>query len=954
MDRRATHEKLEKKVKELEDEVIELKRVAKELHESHDYLKSLFNYANAPIIVWDPETRITRFNHALERLTGYKAEEVIGKKLTMLFPQESRDESLGKIGRTLEGEYWESVEIPILHKNGDIRIALWNSANIYAEDRTTLLATIAQGMDITERKRAEEALRESEERYRSILETAPHSITITRVKDGRYLQVNEAFCQMRGYSREEVLGRTPFDLNLYVNPEDREHFIKILKEKGEVNGFKVQYQKRDGTTIDTLLSARPLEYENEDCLIAVVTDVTELKGAQEALKKRLAYEKMLADISTRAVFVEDISRCLDECLEIIGKTMNVSRIYIFEHHHESVTADNTFEWISDGITSQQTKLQGIPMNLYPWWMEMMQSNKIINYQDIEDIPGEQEKKILRPQNIKSILVVPLFVNNAFYGFMGFDECNYHRKWLDEDVDILKTTAQIIAKSIETKQAEEALRESEEKYRILVDNANDAIFVIQDQKVKFPNPKAIAMGKELGVDLEQVPFVNYIHPEDRDMVIERHKKRIEGEEVPHTYNFRLMDRKGEELWVELNALLINWEGKPGTLNFMRDITHQKKLEAQLQRTRRMEALGTLAGGIAHDFNNLLMGIQGRTSLMLMDTDLPQLHYENLKEIEDVIKSAADLTKQLLDFARTGKYEVRPTDMNEFVHKSSQMFGRTKKETKIHAKYQENIWPVEVDRSQIEQVLLNLYVNAWQAMPGGGELYLQTENVMFDESHSTPYKLNPGKYVKISVTDTGVGMDEETQERIFEPFFTTKETGRGMGLGLASVYGIIKNHDGTISVFSQKGEGTTFDIYLPASEKEVVEAKTLPEALLKGTETVLFVDDEDMIVGIGEKTLKRMGYDVITAKNGKEAIELYKEHKAKVDIVVLDMIMPEMGGGETFDRLKEINPNVKVLLSSGYSIEGQANEILKRGCDGFIQKPFRMRMLSRKIREVLDKE
>jgi CheY-like chemotaxis protein len=294
------------------------------------------------------------------------------------------------------------------------------------------------------------------------------------------------------------------------------------------------------------------------------------------------------------------------------------------------------------------------------------------------------------------------------------------------------------------------------------------------------------------------------------------------------------------------------------------------------------------------------------------------------------------------------------MNECIYKSSQMFGRTKKETKIHTKYQENIWPVEVDRSQIEQVLLNLYVNAWQAMPGGGELYLQTENVMFDESHSKPYKLNPGKYVKISVTDTGVGMDEATQERIFEPFFTTKEMGRGMGLGLASVYGIINNHDGIINVFSQKGEGTTFDIYLPASEKEVIEEKKLPEAVLKGTETVLFVDDEDMIVGIGEKTLKRMGYDVITAKNGKEAIELYREHKAKVDIVILDMIMPEMGGGETYDRLKEINPNLKVLLSSGYSIEGQANEILKRGCDGFIQKPFRMRVLSRKIREVLDKK
>ncbi|MBA7646690.1 Sensor histidine kinase RcsC [subsurface metagenome] len=954
MARIPTYEELEQTVKELKGEVIELKGTAKELQKPHDYLEKLFDYANTPIIVWDPKGRVTRFNHAFEHMTGLTADEVIGQKLNMLFPEATRDESLNKIANTLSGEYWESVEIPILRKDGDIRIALWNSANIYAENSSTLLATIAQGMDITERKRAEEALRESEERYRSILETAPHSITITRVKDGRYLQVNEAFCQMRGYSREEVLGRTPFELNLYVNPEDRERLIKILKEKGEVNGFEVQYQKRDGTAIDTLMSARPLEYENEDCLIAVVTDVTELKGAQEALKKRLAYEKMLADISTRAILIEDISICLDECLEIMGKTLHVSRIYIFEYHHGPGTADNTFEWVSDGIAPQKENLQGIPTNLYPWWMEMLNNSKIINYQDIEDIPGGPEKEILRSQRIKSILVVPLFVNNAFYGFMGFDECLYHRKWLDEDVDILKTTAQIISNAFESKQAEEALRESEEKYRLLVENANDAIFVMQDQKVKFPNPRAVEIGRYLGVDLEQVPFINYIHPQDREMVIKRHISRLKGEKVPSTYSFRLIARDGEELWMELNAILINWEDKPATLNFLRDITKQKKLEAQLQQARRMEALGTLAGGIAHDFNNLLMGIQGRTSLMLIDTDLPQLHYEELKGIEDIVKSAAGLTKQLLGFARTGKYEVKPADMNELIHKSSQMFGRTKKETKIHTKYQESIWPVEVDRSQIEQVLLNLYVNAWQAMPGGGELYLQTENVMFDESYSKPYKLSPGKYVKISVTDTGVGMDEATQERIFEPFFTTKKMGRGMGLGLASTYGIIKNHDGIINVFTQKGEGTTFDIYLPASEKEVIEEKKLPEAVLKGTETVLFVDDEDMIVGIGEKTLKRMGYDVITAKNGKEAIELYKENKARVDIVVLDMIMPEMGGGETYDRLKEINPNVKVLLSSGYSIEGQANEIIKRGCDGFIQKPFRMRLLSRKIREVLDKE
>ena len=290
----------------------------------------------------------------------------------------------------------------------------------------------------------------------------------------------------------------------------------------------------------------------------------------------------------------------------------------------------------------------------------------------------------------------------------------------------------------------------------------------------------------------------------------------------------------------------------------------------------------------------------------------------------------------------------------MEKSNRKMTLWNKDVKINTKFQEDLWTVEVDRSQIEQVLFNLFFNAHDAMPGGGELYLQTENVTLDENFTEPDQLCAGKYVKMSVTDTGVGIDEAIRERIFEPFFTTKRMGRGTGLSLASAYGIIKNHSGMIHVYSKKDEGTTFSIYLPASGKKVIEQKALPEEIFRGTETVLLVDDEDMIIDIGEKILKMMGYDVMTATNGRDALELYKENQVKIDLVVLDMIMPGMSGGETYDRLKGINPNVKVLLSSGYSMDGQASEILKRGCSGFIQKPFRMRHLSQIIREVLDRE
>jgi CheY-like chemotaxis protein len=368
---------------------------------------------------------------------------------------------------------------------------------------------------------------------------------------------------------------------------------------------------------------------------------------------------------------------------------------------------------------------------------------------------------------------------------------------------------------------------------------------------------------------------------------------------------------------------------------------------------MEAIGTLAGGIAHDFNNLLMGFQGNLSLMLMEMSPDNPYYEFLTNMEDYVKRGSDLTRQILGFARGGKYEVRPTNLNDLLEKSSQMFGRTKKEIMIHKRFQENPWPVEVDRGQIEQVLLNLFVNAWQAMPSGGDIYLSTENVTLKkEDWDKPYALQQGQYVKISVGDSGVGMDKATLERIFEPFFTTKEVSRGTGLGLASAYGIIKNHSGMIDVTSQKGDGTTFTIYLPKSKKDFLEERPAVEKTIEGRETILLVDDEEMITEIGGKMLKKLGYRVVLAESGRKAMKIFEKLHSRIDLVILDMIMPDMGGSETFDQLKAISPDIKVLLSSGYSIDGLASQIMKRGCNGFIQKPFNLKHFSQKVREILD--
>jgi len=507
---------------------------------------------------------------------------------------------------------------------------------------------------------------------------------------------------------------------------------------------------------------------------------------------------------------------------------------------------------------------------------------------------------------------------------------------------------------EQKQAEVALRESELKFRGLFDLSPQAIAVTDVETGRLIDVndtfcKVTKYDKEelLGRTTTELGFYS---KGDRDRFIGKLQPtgKIHGLEM----DFKAKD--GSALKSVMFARYLQLKGKTFIITAFLDMTERKRLESQLQQAHKMEAVGTLAGGIAHDFNNLLMGILGSTSLMLFNITSNHPHYESLKNVEQYVQSGAKLTKQLLGIARGGKYAVKPTDLNNLLEKTSEMFRRTSKDIRIYAKYQTDIWPVEVDQSQIEQVLLNLYVNAWQAMPNGGELYLQSENVFLDEEHVRLLSFKPGRCVKLTITDTGVGMDDATIQRIFDPFFTTKEMGRGTGLGLASVYGIIKNHDGIIDVFSKKGDGATFSIYLPASDKQIIEEKEMPRELLKGVEMVLLVDDEDSIVDVGGEILHMMGYQVLSARSGKEAVQLYQKSQATIDIVVLDMIMPEMGGEETYDTLKEINPKVKVLLSSGYSIDGKAKEILEKGCDGFIQKPFTVEELSQKIREILDKK
>lgn len=433
---------------------------------------------------------------------------------------------------------------------------------------------------------------------------------------------------------------------------------------------------------------------------------------------------------------------------------------------------------------------------------------------------------------------------------------------------------------------------------------------------------------------------------------RKNRRVRGLEV------RLRMRSGEIRSFLVSSETLEIGGEEYGINFVVDITDrkqaedkQRKLQAHLFEAQKFQSIGTLAGGVAHDFNNLLGGIMGGLSIMDIKLGPGSELQQDIKDMMALVERGAGLTRQLLGFARLGKVEAKPVNLNDVIKKIAEMFGRTRKDLVIHAEYGSGAQTIEGDRTQLEQAILNLLVNAGQSMPDGGEIVLGTGQVDLLADDAASYGVAPGRYVKLTVADKGVGMDAETRERVFDPFFTTKAPGQGLGLGLPSVFGIVRNHGGAVTVESEPGKGATFIVYLPFVERPHAADKSPPVASRPRGKTILLVDDEAHIVRTCTLLLESLGYQVLTAQGGREAVDVFRANRERISLVILDLTMPDMNGSQAFDALRQVSSDVKVLLSSGYSVEGQASAILARGCNGFIQKPFTVATLSAKLKELL---
>ncbi|MBU1195173.1 MAG: PAS domain S-box protein [Proteobacteria bacterium] len=552
-----------------------------------------------------------------------------------------------------------------------------------------------------------------------------------------------------------------------------------------------------------------------------------------------------------------------------------------------------------------------------------------------------------------------------------DEIGTLAKALDRMSNQLKILFSNIEKRVlELHTVQKALKESEEHYRTLyeesrraeelyqslINSSADAIAIYDlESRIKYISPTFTKIFGWTQEELVGKPL--HFTPESEQPKTNEIARNVIQNGIPFQgFETQRITKNDQLIDISLSTSRYDdHKGNPaGVLVILRDISEKKQIEAQLQHIERMEAIGTLAGGIAHDFNNLLMVIQGNITKIQYDITPEHPNYKDLTHIEKQVERGASLTRQLLGYARKGQYEVCTVNLNLIIRENAQTFWRTRKNISIHYDLSENLSLVDADASQIEQVLMNLFINASDVMPESGTLFLTTRNVTQEEMVNKPYIPKSSNYVLLEVKDTGTGMDQKTMEKIFNPFFTTKEMGRGTGLGLASAYGIIKAHDGYIDVTSQKGTGTTFHIYLPISKKSPGPTPdTRVQTIFHGTETILLVDDEPIVLEAGADMLDLLGYTVLTAENGKKAIDIYQNNKDRIDLVLLDMIMPDMGGGIVFDRLREINPDVCIILSSGYSVEGKATDIMNRGCNGFIQKPYTIEAISKKIKSTMNR-
>jgi len=899
---------LRRRVTELEaresiPDTFEKETARESLRESEEKYRVVVQKAHEGILV--AQEGVHRFvNPAAAKIWGYSEDELLSRPFTEFIHPDDREMVLDRQLRRAKGEKVPGrYPFRIITKDGTNKWVEIDSASISWKGKPAVLVF---AIDVTERKQMEEAIRERDEQYRALVEESFDGILI--IKETKIIFVNSRLCQMLGYSKEELEG---MDHWLTVHPDHRdvvrERSLARMRGESVPPYYQVKQQRKDGAVFDAEIHARAIEIRGAPGVQVWIRDLSESKRAETALRE--SQERFRTAFQTSP--------------DPIGITRLSDGVFIEANNGFCELTGFTREEVI-GKSSLQIKI----------WHD----------------PGDRDRLIARLKE---------------RGHATNLEAQFRHK--DGQVQTGLMSARIITlggephilsivRNVEDwKKAEQALRESEEKYRRLFEESRDAVYITTREGSLVDANQAFldlfGFGREEARNMEILQI--YTDAADR----KRFQEEIERKGSLKDYGVSFRKKDGTKIEGLLTSTV--QRDKDGKVlayqGLLRDVTDQNRLQRQLLQAQKMEAIGTLAGGIAHDFNNLLQAILGYSDLLLMKKPPGDPDREKLEVIQHVARDGADLVSRILMFSRRAESKMRPVGLNEEIRRVEKLLRRTlPRMIQIDLALGEDLGVIDADPAQIEQVLLNLGVNAQHAMPDGGQLLIETNDVSLNDEYLRKHLgAIPGHYVLLTVSDTGVGMEPDVLDRIYEPFFTTKTIAEGTGLGLSVVHGIVTLHGGYIRCYSEPGKGTSFKIYFPMSACESIpDLMVTREMPAFGTETILLVDDDDRIRDTGRQLIEMSGYKVLIAHSGEEALDVYISHRAEISLIILDLIMPGIGGSRCLKELMRIDPSVAVLVASGYSENGLTVGDQVAGARGFIRKPYDAKDILGAIRKVLD--
>jgi two-component system, cell cycle sensor histidine kinase and response regulator CckA len=912
----------DKAKQELISELLELRSRNSELEielpsltQSEGQLRSIVHTAREGVCVVQ-DGMLSFANRSIAKFLGYPEDELIGRPLADFIHPEDREAVIQRFSEQLAGHEKKSrFTFRAADKSGTIKLLEGYTGQISWDGK---LGMSLYCIDVSERKRAEEALKESERRYRELVEKANDIIYITD-HTGHFLLFNPAVLRVAGYSQDEIFRKPYLDL---IHPDHRKEverfyglqFVKRIQD----TYHEVPIITKEGETVWIGQSVQlVMDGDNVAGFQAICRDITDRKRAEEALQNS---EQMLKSL----LAASPIGIMFSQHGEIKWGNDAWARMFGFDDAYEYMNQPTGILYSSE--EEYELSWKTLYDNLKPG--KISEADAKLKRKDATEIDVHIRINFMNPS------------------------------------DPSKGTIAAISDISDRKRSEEELRRSEERLELALRGADLGLWDwnVQTGRAVWSERAMGMLGYRLGeVENDFRTWKSHIHPEDWPRVSYALNGHLEGRLPSFDVEGRFRSKSGEWKWILSQGKIVAYDtdGKPLRMTGTSlDITERKLAEeereclrAQLVQAQKMEAIGTLTGGIAHEFNNLLTVVSGYAELLLADKNAHDPEHAELQRIVGSARRGADLVNSLLAFSRKSDMRLGPVNLNYEVRQIKKLLDRTlPKMIEIELDLSNGLPTVQADSAQIKQVLMNLALNSRDAMPEGGKFTIQTAT-LDHRPPSMPPSAQADDYVQLRVSDTGIGMDADTLDRIFDPFYTTQGLACKRGLGLAVVHGIVEQHGGYIKCESLPGQWTSFTICLPVMKAQQPDAVSPETELSGGTETILFVDDEEYIRDLASRFLTRAGYRVITEDDCRIAVDLYEKEQHNISLVILDLMMPKVGGRSCLDALLKIQPNVRVLIASGYSDSDKREELIQAGAKGFVGKPFEMAQLLKAVRDAL---